>query len=76
MSYITPNFTAQSSCSAAALARIVIIAPLSPATLQGLCRLLPSVTHPLLPPSLSFLHRYLSWLTPPIAPHPRAELKE
>ena len=78
--YITPNFYSSSrltsACFAAALAGIVIVAPLSPATLLGLRRLLPSVTYPLLRPSLCFLNRYLSWLASPICPHPRTELKQ
>ena len=65
-----------SACFAAALAGMVIVAPLSPATLLGLRRLLPSVTYPLLPPSLCFLNRCLSWLASPICPHPRTELKQ
>ena len=38
--------------------------------------LMPACQSPLLPPGLSFSHRDLSWLAPPVAPHPRAHLKE
>ena len=73
--YITPSFLFLSLPGpAAALALIKISPTLLQAPLQGHCPLLPACRSPLLPPGLSFSHRDLSWLAPPVAPHPRAEL--
>ena len=75
--YITPAFLFLSMPGpAAALALIKISPTLLQAPLQGHCPLLPACRSPLLPPGLSFSHRDLSWLAPPVAPHPRAHLKE
>ena len=75
--YITPSFLFLSlPCPAAALALIKISPTLLQAPLQGHCPLMPACQSLLLPPGLSFSHTDLSWLAPPVAPHPRAHLKE